>query len=95
VRFRWAYDHLKAHHTLQKASKEYLQILQLAAVESQSIVAEALECAWAMGTGVSFAWIQEIVENWKAHPRPTMEVSIPAVPLSDYDELLQVQEVAG
>jgi hypothetical protein len=95
VRFRWAYDHLKAHHTLQKASKEYLSILQLAAVESESIVDEALECANAMGTGVSFSWIKEIVENWKAHPTPTMEVSIPAVPLSDYDELLQLQEAAG
>jgi hypothetical protein len=48
-----------------------------------------------MCTGVSFAWIKEIVDNWKAHPTPTMVVSIPAVPLSDYDELLQVQEVAG
>jgi len=95
VRFRWAYDHLKAHHSLQKASKEYLSILQLAAVESESIVDEALECANAMGTGVSFSWIKEIVENWKAHPTPTMEVSIPAVPLSDYDELLQLQEAAG
>jgi hypothetical protein len=95
VRFRWAYDYLKDHHTLHKASKEYLQILQLAAVENQSIVDEALECATAMCTGISFAWIKEIVENWKAHPTPTMEVSIPAVPLSDYDGLLQVQEAAG
>jgi hypothetical protein len=94
VRFRWAYDYLKAHHTLQKASKEYLQILQLAAVESESIVDEALECATAMGTGISFDWIKEIVGNWKAHPRPTLEVSIPAVPLSDYDQLLQAQEAA-
>jgi len=95
VRFRWAYDYLKAHHTLQKASKEYLEILPLAAVESQSIVDEALECACAMCTGINFSWIKEIVENWKAHPTPTMEVSIPPVPLSDYDELLQVQEAAG
>ena len=48
-----------------------------------------------MGTGISFSWIQEIVENWKAHPTPTMQVCIPAVPLTDYDELLQVQEAAG
>ena len=95
VRFRWAYDYLKAQHTVQKASKEYLAILQLAAVESQSIVDEALACACAMCTGISFVWIQEIVENWKAHPTPTMELSIPAVPLTDYDELLQVQEAAG
>jgi hypothetical protein len=94
VRFRWAYDYLKANHTLQKASREYLQILQLAAVESESIVDEALECGCAMGTGISFAEIKEIVDNWKAHPRPTMEVSIPVVPLTDYDELLQVQEAA-
>ena len=95
VRFRWAYDYLKGHHTLQKASKEYLAILQLAAVESESIVDEALEYACAMCAGVSFAWIEEIVENWKTHPRPTMEVCIPAVPLADYDELLQLQEAAG
>jgi hypothetical protein len=95
VRFRWAYDALKAHHTLQKASKEYLAILQLAAVESESIVDESLECAYQMGTGISFSWIKEIVENWKAHPTPTMELSITAVPLTDYDELLQVQEAAG
>jgi hypothetical protein len=95
LHFRWAYDYLKAHHALQKASKEYLAILQLAAVENQTIVDEALACACQSSTGISFAWIQEIVENWKAHPRPTMEVSIPAVPLSDYDELLQLQEAAG
>jgi len=95
MRFRWAYDYLKGHHAQQKASKEYLQILQLAAAESQSIVDEALECALEMSTGVSFSWIKEIVENWKTHPVPTMEVSIPAVPLGDYDELLQVQEAAG
>jgi hypothetical protein len=64
-------------------------------VESESIVDEALECGCAMRTGISFAWIKEIVENWKAHPTPTLEVSIPAVPLTDYDELLQVQEAAG
>jgi len=95
VRFRWAYDYLKAHHALQKASKEYLAILQLAAVESESIVDEALECACAMCTEISFSWIKEIVENWKAHPTPAMEVCIPAVPLTDYDELLQLQEAAG
>jgi len=38
---------------------------------------------------------RQALDNWKAHPRPTLEVSIPAVPLSDYDELLQVQEAAG
>jgi hypothetical protein len=63
-------------------------------VESESIVEEALECATAMCTGISFEWIKEIVDNCKAHPRPTLEVSIPAVPLSDYDQLLQVQEAA-
>ena len=92
VRFREAYDYLKAHHTQHKASKEYLQILQLAAMENESIVEEALECATATCTGISFAWIKDIVGNWKAHPRPTLEVSIPAVPLSDYDGLLQAQE---
>jgi hypothetical protein len=58
-------------------------------------VDEALECANAMGTGIGFSWIKEIVDNWKAHPTPTMEVSIPPVPLTDYDELLQLQEAAG
>jgi hypothetical protein len=95
MHFRWAYDYLKAHHAQQKASKEYLQILQLAAVESESKVDEALECSYAMGTDISFDGIKEIVDNWKAHPTPTLQVSIPAVLLRDYDELLLVQEAAG
>jgi hypothetical protein len=93
VRFRWAYDYLKAHHTIQIASAEYLKILQLAAMESQSMVEEALEGAYEMCTGVSFSWIKEIVDNWKAHATPTLEVLVTPVPLCAYDELLQEEAV--
>jgi hypothetical protein len=58
-------------------------------------VDEALECSYATGIDISFDGIKEIVDNWKAHPAPTMQVSIPAVLLRDYDELLLVQEAAG
>jgi len=93
VRFRWAFDYLKAHHTIQSASTEYLKILQLAAKESQSMVEEALECVSEMYTGVSFSWIKEIVDNWKAHATPTLEVVVIPVPLCAYDELLQEEAV--
>ena len=95
VRFRWAYDCLRAHHAPLAAAKEYLAILHLAATESESIVDDALDNAYELGTGIDFPWIKEIVENWKAYPRPSLQVSVPPVPLSQYDELLEVQEAVG
>lgn len=90
--FRMTYDRLKAEHTVQKASKEYLKMLQLAATEGESLVEQALEILLEMGGSVSFVQVQMIVENWKAAPQPTTELQIEAVDLRSYDGLLGNKE---
>jgi hypothetical protein len=90
--FRMAYDRLKAQHTVQKASKEYLKTLQLAATEGESLVEQALESLLESGGSLSFAEVQMIVENWSAAPRPTTELHIETVDLRNYDGLLTDKE---
>jgi hypothetical protein len=90
--FRMAYDRLKAQHTVQKASKEYLKMLQLAAAEGESLVEQALESLLELGGSLSFAQVQMIVENWSATPRSTTELHIETVDLRNYDGLLGDKE---
>ena len=90
--FRMAYDRLKAQHTVQKASKEYLKTLQLAATEGESLVEQALEILLELGGLVSFVHVQMIVENWKTAPQPTADLHIETVDLSSYDGLLNDKE---
>jgi hypothetical protein len=96
VQFRRAYDTLASCHQPQKASKEYLKILHLAAKEGESVVEEALRVVCEMGGPISFTEIEWIVGNWKAHPQPPAVLpSVAEVALADYDELLEPREVAG
>jgi hypothetical protein len=92
IAFRMAYDRLKAQHTVQKAAKEYLKILQLAATEGENLVEQALESLLELGGSVSFVQVQMIVENWNGAPRPTTELRIEAVDLRGYDGLLGEKE---
>jgi hypothetical protein len=89
VQFRWAYDTLSSTHGPSKASKEYLKVLYLAAKEGESLVEEALQVVQELGGPISFAQIEWIVENWKAHPLAAASASITAVSLADYDRLLE------
>jgi len=89
VQFRWAYDTLSCTHGPSKASKEYLKVLYLAAKEGESLVEEALGVVQELGGPVSFAQIEWIVGNWKAHPLTAALPSIAAVALADYDQLLE------
>ncbi len=90
--FRMAYDRLKAQHTVQKASKEYLKMLQLAATDGESMVEQAPESLLESGGSLSFAEVQMIVENWSAAPRPTTDLHIETVDLRHYDGLLTDKE---
>ncbi|WP_425267094.1 Mu transposase domain-containing protein [Desulfofustis glycolicus] len=93
-RFRMAYDALCERHTLSKAGKEYVKILQLAARENETAVDDALR--------VLFAWDETIsVENVTAQLQsclpvmPATQVEIAPVNRQGYDLLLRaVQEVA-
>jgi hypothetical protein len=92
IHFRMFYDGLKKQHTVQKAAKEYLKILELAATEGESLVEQALESLLELGWLISFLAVQIVVENWKAAPAPTAQLRIETVDLRSYDELLVKKE---
>ena len=93
IHFRMAYDRLKAQHSVQKAAKEYLKVLQLAATEGESLVEQALESLLELGGPISASEVQLIVENWKAAPPPAAQLRIETVDLKRYDGLLLEKEV--
>ena len=91
-RFRLLYDGLKGRHTVQKASREYLTVLKLAATEGESLVDRALESLLKLGGPISASEVEMIVANWKASPPPRTQVHIEKVDLSRYDGLLGEKE---
>jgi hypothetical protein len=90
--FRLAYDELKERHTPQLAAREYLKILRMAAMESETAVSAALSelCGRQPITA-------EAVER-NLHTQqslPTLaEITIAQVDLSAYDHLLTQEGVA-
>jgi hypothetical protein len=86
------YDRLKSRHTIQKASKEYLAVLHLAATEGESLVDKALETLLGLGGSISSPEVKMIVCGWKASVPPRTEVHIDKVDLSSYDGLLGQKE---
>ena len=92
-RFRMVYDGLKATHTVRVAVKKYLEILDVAAKESEALVDQALECLIRLGGEVTVGDVKYIVGNWREQQRPRREdVQIAAVRLTDYDALLEKRE---
>lgn len=87
IRFRMAYDSLKTHHVLSEAAKEYLQILDLAAKESETGVDTALRGLIDGGKRISAKGVQEILASGTEIP-PVIDVAISAVMLGVYDALL-------
>lgn len=92
-RFRMAYDGLKRQHTKQKAAKEYLRILELAAKEGEMLVDDVLGSIIELSIPISSAEVEMIVASWKRHPRSQTEVEVSDVDLREYDALLGVMEV--
>lgn len=90
--FRMAYDALKQHHTVVKAGKEYLLILQLAAKESETAVDEALRLLLDRRTLISLESVERIVFSDKK-TAPVTDVLVPPVALHSYDCLLDGLDV--
>jgi|TARA_B100001971_G_scaffold208610_1_gene230700 hypothetical protein len=90
--FRMVYDGLKRQHTKQKAAKEYLRILNLAAKEGEALVEQALECLGELGGVIEADYVRDIVLNWKSAPKPSPQVRIRPVDLEAYDQLLAEKE---
>jgi transposase len=86
TRFRMAYDVLKETKPL-RAVKEYLEILHLAAHESETEVDDALRAVFDAEAEIS----AEIVKMTLASKTPVLEatrVEVHEIPLQSYDELL-------
>lgn len=84
--FRLAYDELKKRHTQRQAVREYLKILRMAAMESETAVTAAL--AELCGRQPISACAVEQILNKQQSPSFATEVSITQVDLAAYDRLL-------
>lgn len=85
-RFRMAYDALKESMG-NRASQQYVQILHLAARESESAVEEALRVLLAEERPVTFEAVEEFVRRDQQVPAAT-EVFVETTDLACFDELL-------
>lgn len=83
--FRLAYDELKKLHAPQKAAKEYLKILSMAAKESEASVTAAL-CSLCGKQPITADAVAEIVHAQQL-PASVTEVNIAKVDLGVYDRL--------
>ena len=82
-----AYDALRKRHSQQRASREYLCILHLAAKESERRVDDALRMLICASERITAETIEEMVLSGN-EPEPVTDVNIADVDLGDYDALL-------
>jgi len=93
--FRVAYDELKQRLD-GKAEREYLQLLKLAAEESEELVAEILRGMVDRGEAVRPERVREIIVERRNERLPRLpKIEINMTPLASYDLLLSGQEVAA
>ena len=85
--FRMAWDSLRASHSEKVADKMYVQILQLAAHESQDAVADALRHLLATEHTLDVERVRELVANATSIPAPT-DIHVEAPDLCEFDSLL-------
>jgi hypothetical protein len=90
-RFRMAYDALR-ESTPRWASREYLQILELAARENESLVDDALRALLEEDQPIAFEAVKQRVERREA-ARPTTEIEVELTSLSSFDVLFRYKEV--
>lgn len=87
-RFRIAYDSLKKRHALSIATKQYLNILYLAAHESETGVDDALRALMDQDIQISDELVKKLLLSNEPIPSGT-ETQVSLVDLSCYDQLLQ------
>ena len=85
--FRMAWDSLRAAHSEKVADRMYVQILQLAAQESQDAVADALRYLLATEHTLDVERVRELVANATSIPAPT-DIHVEAPDLCEFDSLL-------
>jgi hypothetical protein len=90
--FRRAYDVLTERRP-ERADREYVRVLHLAATTSEAEVDTALALLLDAGTVPTFDAVRELVRS--PEPVPVPQLCTPALDLSIYDQLLSSREVAG
>lgn len=85
-RFRMAYDQLKEEQSC-RAAKEYLRILETAALEGEDLVDETLRFLLGEGKTITAKEVSSLVKSGQESP-PVTAVEIEEVDLEDYDDLL-------
>jgi hypothetical protein len=85
-RFRMAYDRLKTHMP-ERAHKEYLQVLYLAATESETAVDQVLGQLLATPSLFRAQTVEALLADTQAVTAPT-EVTVMPIDLQTYDQLL-------
>jgi hypothetical protein len=91
--FRRAYDELKGRLPVNKAAAVYLQILQLAAGEGESLVERALQGLSDRHQELSGEAVELEVARLRERPRTADEVQVAEVDFAEYDSLLEAVEV--
>ncbi len=86
--FRIAYDNLKQRHSQSVAAKQYLNILYLAARESETAVDDVLRMLIDKNMRICDEQVEALVRSSQPVPDAT-KVCIPAVDLTCYDQLLE------
>ena len=84
---RQAYDKLSAVYAEDRANREYIRILHLAASTLESEVAAALELLLENGSLTGIDQVKALVDS-PAAPPPALALRVPAVDLTIYDSLL-------
>ena len=87
-RFRIAYDDLKQRHSQRMAAKQYLNILHLAARESETAVDDVLRMMIDKNISICDEQVEALVRSSQPVAAVT-KVRIPSVDLSCYDQLLE------
>jgi hypothetical protein len=87
-RFRIAYDDLKQRHSQRMAAKQYLNILHLAARESETAVDDVLRMMIDKNLSICAEQVEALVRSSQPVPATT-KVRIPAVDLTCYDQLFE------
>lgn len=93
--FRVAYDELKQQLD-GRAEREYLQLLKLAAEESEDLVAEILRGMVERGEAIRPERVSEMIAVRRSERLPRIpKIEITLAPLQSYDSLLGGEEVAA
>ena len=87
-RFRIAYDNLKKRYTQRSAAKRYLNILNMAAKESEIAVDNALRVLIDKSMDICKEQVEILMQSGESVFTAT-DIDIPAIDLTCYDQLLQ------